>query len=81
MRQLFDDYPFLKNIFYIDIDKHIIEAQPREKIEALLSQASSEFDKDLYREILVDYEILASLKNPEIGITSYDVLPESAKKL
>ena len=81
VQQLFDDYPFLKNIFYIDVDKHIIEAQPREKIEALLRQTTSELDKDLYRGILVDYEIFENLKNPELGITNEDVLPESVKKL
>lgn len=81
VQQLFDDYPFLRNIFYVDFDKHIIEAQPREKIEALLKRSSSELDKDLYRGILVDYEILASLKEPEFGITREDVLPESVKKL
>lgn len=81
VQQLFDDYPFLRNIFYVDFDKHIIEAQPREKIEALLKKSSSELDKDLYRGILVDYEILASLKEPEFGITREDVLPESVKKL
>ena len=81
VQQLFDDYPFLKNIFYIDVDKHIIEVQPREKIEALLKKSSSELDKDLYRGILVDYEIFENLKNPELGITNEDVLPESVKKL
>lgn len=81
VQQLFDDYPFLKNIFYIDVDKHIIEVQPREKIEALLRQTTSELDKDLYRGILVDYEIFENLKNPELGITNEDVLPESVKKL
>ena len=81
VQQLFDDYPFLRNIFYVDFDKHIIEAQPREKIEALLRQTTSELDKDLYRGILVDYEIFENLKNPELGITNEDVLPESVKKL
>lgn len=81
VQQLFRDYPFLRNIFYIDIDKQIIEPQPREKIEALLNKASSEADKDLYQGILVDYEIIENLKNPEMGITSNDILPESAKKL
>lgn len=81
VQQLFDDYPFLKNIFYIDVDKHIIEVQPREKIEALLKKSSSELDKDLYRGILVDYEIFENLKEPEFGITREDVLPESVKKL
>lgn len=81
IKKLFADYPFLKNIFYIDVDKHIIDVQPREKIEALLRQTTSELDKDLYRGILVDYEIFENLKNPEFGITREDVLPESVKKL
>lgn len=81
IKKLFADYPFLKNIFYVDFDKQIIEPQSREKIATLLNEATNEADKDLYRGILVDYEIIANLTNPKSGITSSDEIPESAKKL
>ena len=79
------EYPFLKNIFYLDLDKGIIGCYPQETIEALLTQATDEADKDLYRGILQDYIIREQLSNERMPyLVKYPPLEEqieTSKKL